>query len=117
VQKESVIQCFQRIALLSLDRLFTAPAERDLVISLIFKSLSLVLESADSVKKASLKETIVETMAHCVSNYRTAQHQGLEFRIVDEYLREEYLADFVAELVDSLHVQYDYPMLGDAVLM
>lgn len=115
-QREQLLSCVQNLVLLDLDRLFTSLAERDLVLNLVFKSTSLMLESPEMIKKQANKDLIIGLFSHIVAHYPTIDHQGLQFRILDQYLLEEYLADFVAELVDSTVVHYEYQLLSDSLL-
>ncbi|KAI8908508.1 non-SMC mitotic condensation complex subunit 1-domain-containing protein [Gorgonomyces haynaldii] len=106
----------QRLTLLDLDRIFTANAERDLVLGMIYKSISLMLENPETLKKANVRDTLSDILCHCVAQYKTSQ-QVLKSRILDEYLREEHLAQFVAEMVDTCVVQYQYSDICDSILV
>ena len=117
------MQAIYNIILLDLDRLFQTHTERDLVINMVIKSVSLMLENPDIMKRSSCKDTVLEIICHCAAHYQSEQDQGfrvdivLKYRIIEEYLREEYLADFVAEILDSCTVTYESSTLSDAVLL
>jgi hypothetical protein len=114
-QRELVLDSVHKLVMLSLDRIFIATAERDLLISMIYKSLSLMLESPSVVKTAAVKDSIIEILCHCASSYATGI-QALKFRVCQEYLGDEHLADFVAGLLDNAVVNYNFNTLSDLVL-
>ena len=106
----------QKLVLLPLDRIFKATSERDVVINLVYKTLGLFIDISELMKVNVIKETVSEILCICASRYNSEQ-AGLKNRILYEYLREEYLADFVAETLDSCIVTYEHVRLVDDILV
>ena len=103
---------------------------------MITKSISLMLEDVDLVKDEGLKHLIQVILCICATRYdRGLGHGkspsrrgheiyaiadlrpiGVQTRITKEYLREEHLSDFVAELLHMLVTQYSDTKLIENVL-
>jgi hypothetical protein len=71
----------------------------------------MMLESPDTIKDDIVKTSIIEILCHCVCRHEKGSRSGILFlltdeaiqiRVLQEYLREEYLADFVAEFMETL---------------
>ncbi|KAJ3056052.1 Condensin complex subunit [Rhizophlyctis rosea] len=78
-----------------------------------------MLEDVDLVKDESLKHLIQVILCLCTTRYdRGLGHgpPGVQTRVTKEYLREEHLSDFVAELLHMLVTQYSDTKLIENVL-
>lgn len=100
------LDTFQKILLLNLDSIFIATSQRDLVINdMIFKSIRLCLENHDTLKVSSVKITISDIFCHCAQKYQSSLK--VMFNHLHDFLREDHLAEFVAEIIDSSIVNYE----------
>ncbi|KAJ3299918.1 Condensin complex subunit, partial [Borealophlyctis nickersoniae] len=115
-QRLLVLKSAEKLLKLDLDRIIIASSERDMVVNMITKSISLILEDVDAVKDDALKKLIMHVLALCATRYDRGLGHGVQTRVSKEYLREDHLADFVAELMDLLATQYTETALIENVL-
>lgn len=88
---------------------------------MIFKSIRLCLDRGDILKNASSKATIMEIFCHCSGQYESS-FTGSIFELIlvlsnylQDFLREENLAEFVAELLDCSAMKYSQKTLLEFV--
>ncbi|KAI8927315.1 hypothetical protein BC831DRAFT_504035 [Entophlyctis helioformis] len=106
-QRERIATRFEMLVALQLDRLILASSERDAVMGLICKSVSLMLEDVDVPKKEHTASAIIETLGTIATKYDSPTKTGGVQSRIHDYLREDHLADFVADLLNSLIVSHD----------
>jgi condensin complex subunit 1 len=100
------LDIYQKILFLNLDVIFIATSQRDLVINdMIFKSIRLCLENHDLLKNSSVKITISDMFCHCALKYESS-FKVLSSHLQD-FLREDHLSEFVAEIIDSSIINYE----------
>ncbi|KAI8917711.1 non-SMC mitotic condensation complex subunit 1-domain-containing protein [Powellomyces hirtus] len=115
-QKVEALRTAIKMVSLDLNRIVVASSDRDTLLSMITKSVSLILEDSEALKVDSLQATAIELLCLCANRFDRAVGHGLQTRIVEQYLREEHLADFVAEFMQLLVVKYDDTRLIENVL-
>ncbi|KAJ3043566.1 Condensin complex subunit [Rhizophlyctis rosea] len=115
-QRSHALTTAKKLLLLDLDRIIIASSERDMLINMITKSISLMLEDIDVVKDEALKQLVLTILCLCSTRYDRGLGHGVQTRVTKEYLREEHLSDFVAELLHMLVTQYNDTRLVENVL-
>ncbi|RKO83089.1 non-SMC mitotic condensation complex subunit 1, partial [Blyttiomyces helicus] len=115
-QKTRALVVVKRLLLLDLNRIVTAAAERDAIINMITKSVSLMLEDPDAVKADDTKQEMIHVLSLCVHKYERGLGHGVQTRVSREYLREENLVDFVVDLMLVLVRDYEDTRLVENVL-
>ncbi|KNC98205.1 condensin subunit YCS4 [Spizellomyces punctatus DAOM BR117] len=115
-QKLHALQNAMKLLDLDLNRIIIALSDRESLINMINKSVSLILEDPEAVKEDAMKSCCIDILALCVTRYDRGMGQGLQTRVVDQYLREEHLADFVADWMHTLVVKYSDTTLIESVL-
>ncbi|KAH6595136.1 hypothetical protein BASA50_006122 [Batrachochytrium salamandrivorans] len=115
-QRDRIVVHLEHLVELPLDRLILATSERDALASMICKSISLMLEDTDILKKDSTCNSIIDTLCIIATKYdNPTQGGGVRSRI-DDYLREEHLADFIANVLNSMIVNHDNTAFVENVL-
>jgi hypothetical protein len=74
------------------------------------------LESPDSVKDEKVKNGIIDIYSLIVVKHEKGTRSTLQARVVQEYLREEHLADFVADFLVNLVKTYENTVIVDSVM-
>nr|KAJ3421587.1 Condensin complex subunit [Polyrhizophydium stewartii] len=101
---------------LQLDRLILASSERDVVMNMVCKSVSLVLENPDVIKRESIKSPLMDILCVVATRYNAPGKPGGVQSRIDDYLREDNLADFVAELLNAMIANQENTAFVEAVL-
>ncbi|KAJ3189764.1 Condensin complex subunit [Gaertneriomyces sp. JEL0708] len=106
------------ISLLQLDlgRIIIASSDISTIINMVTKSAAFLLEDAEIVKDDETKDDITEILCICMKNYEAGAAYGIEARVLGEFLREEHLADFVAEFMYRLATRFEDTRLTENVL-
>ncbi|KAI8901190.1 non-SMC mitotic condensation complex subunit 1-domain-containing protein [Globomyces pollinis-pini] len=113
--RSQLIDVFHKFLLLNLNAIFISNSHLDIIINdMIFKCIRLSLESPESIKNADTKESIMDIFCHCVKNYESTVSVLVDYS--DDFLREEHLAEFMADLIDSSIVNYNQTVLGERIL-
>jgi hypothetical protein len=107
--KRASLALLERLVALDLDRLLLSPSERDALLNMLTKSISLLLEDGEStLRDEACKSSILDIFAHCIHAYeRTGVARSVQSRMLNEYSREEGLAEFVAEICEYTVAHYD----------
>ncbi|KAI8826762.1 non-SMC mitotic condensation complex subunit 1-domain-containing protein [Fimicolochytrium jonesii] len=115
-QKQDAMKAAENLVALDLSRIIIASSDRDTLFGMITKSLSVVLEDPATMKDEDLKSHITNIFCICVTSYDGTVSHGLQTRIVEQYLREEHLSEFIADLMHTLVVKYENTRLVENVL-
>ncbi|KAG5518159.1 hypothetical protein PMAC_003345 [Pneumocystis sp. 'macacae'] len=102
-----------KILNLRLSKLWPITSERDVFVSLFIRSAYLIFENEQLVKIVPVKMRIFKLL--CVA----VKHQGHAFAqtsLIQDLQYYEHLAEPVAEFLQILSEQYDYPQLLDEIL-
>ncbi|KAJ3196388.1 Condensin complex subunit [Irineochytrium annulatum] len=111
-QRTKLFNAFVRCLNLDLTRAFTSTPE---FASMITKSVSYVLEDVESVKVTDLKKAIFEILLICAKKYDSDLAKGVQTRVL-QFLREEHLAETIAEFVHYSSGDGNFPQLCDAII-
>ncbi|KAJ3373530.1 Condensin complex subunit [Kappamyces sp. JEL0680] len=114
-QRLEALEVIQKLVFMKLDVVFLSSSERDLLINdVVFKSIRLCLESADVLKDGQVKTAISNIFCRCASKYESCLKVLTNH--LQDFLREDHLCEFVAEIIDASYVHYDYATLGEIIL-
>ncbi|KAI8587881.1 non-SMC mitotic condensation complex subunit 1-domain-containing protein [Geranomyces variabilis] len=116
MQKVQALNTVAKVIELDLNRIVIASSDRDTLLSMVTKSVSLLLEDPDALKDDLLKTAAAELLCLCANRFDGAVRHGLQTRIVEQYLREEHLSEFVADFMQTLVVKYEDTRLIENVL-
>ncbi|KAJ3090042.1 Condensin complex subunit [Quaeritorhiza haematococci] len=112
-QKQKALDIWQRLLSLDLKRMIISSPERDTLISMITKSIYLIMDEPENMKKDGLKGIIFEILALCVVNYDDIL--GVRTRVMQN-IREDHLAEPMADFLVMLSKVYQNNELVAAVL-
>jgi hypothetical protein len=106
--KRAALALLERVVALDLDRILVSCSERDCLLNMLTKSISLLLEEPDTLKDEACKASILEVFTLIIHSYeRTGLAKSVQSRLLNEYSREEHLTDFVAELCEYSVAHYE----------
>ncbi len=77
----------------------------------------MILESPDSVKDEKIKNGIIDIYSSIVTKHEKGTRSTVQARMVQDYLREEHLAGFVADFLANLAKTYDNTVVVDGIIM
>ncbi|KTW31051.1 condensin subunit YCS4 [Pneumocystis jirovecii RU7] len=103
-----------RILSLKLSKLWPITSERDVFVSLFIRSGYLIFENEQLVKIVSVKMRIFKLL--CVAIKHQGHAFGAQTSLIQGLQYYEHLPEPVAEFLQILSEQYDYPQLLDEIL-
>ncbi|KIW05550.1 uncharacterized protein PV09_03428 [Verruconis gallopava] len=113
-QLQTALDVMSKVLRLKLARIFVTTSERDTFVSLFTRPVYLVLESEARVKSQAIKMHAFRVL--CIA----VKHHGHAFAaqtaIVQNLSYFEHLSEPMAEFLQILSEQYDYPQLAEDVL-
>jgi hypothetical protein len=74
------------------------------------------LESQDSVKDEKVKNGIIDIYSLIVVKHEKGTRSTVQARMVQEYLREEHLSEFVADFLGNLVKTFENVVVIDSIL-
>ncbi|KAG0643467.1 armadillo-type protein [Tuber brumale] len=103
-----------KVLKLKLIRVFVTTSERDTFVSLFTKPVYIVLESEQRVKITNVRMHLFKVLCIAVKHHGHAF--GAQTSIVQNLTYFEHLSEPMAEFLQILSEQYDYPQLVDEIL-
>ncbi|KAJ3406921.1 Condensin complex subunit [Chytriomyces hyalinus] len=100
---------------LDIHRIIISSSERDLYVSMILKSVCLVLEDKDAIKNANTKNAAFAILGLAAKKFDTGPTKSVQMRVI-QLIKEEHLAEPVAEFLKKVSDALEYPELLDGVL-
>lgn len=97
-----------------LNRIFVTTSERDTAIGLFTRPSYLILESEQRVKNQDIRMRVFKVLCLAVKHHGHAF--GAQTSIVQNLSYFEHLAEPMAEFLQILSEQFDYPQLTDEIL-
>ncbi|KAI9354061.1 non-SMC mitotic condensation complex subunit 1-domain-containing protein [Zopfochytrium polystomum] len=113
-QRAKVLAALAEMMKIDLHRIIVSSAERDCIVSMVLKSLALALEEADVVKNGETKAAALQILELCAKKYESAS-KGVQSRI-SQFLREEHLAEPIAEFLVKASESRGPPDMLEAIL-
>ncbi|KAG4304581.1 hypothetical protein PORY_001974 [Pneumocystis oryctolagi] len=103
-----------KILNLRLSKLWPTTSERDIFVSLFIRSVYLIFENEQLVKIVSIKMRIFKLL--CIAVKYHGHAFGAQTSLIQGLQYYEHLPEPVAEFLQVLSEQYDYPQLLDEIL-
>ncbi|KAF2487261.1 chromosome condensation complex Condensin, subunit D2 [Neohortaea acidophila] len=113
-QLQSALDTMTKVMKLKLSRVFVTTSERDTFIGLFTRSAYLILESEARVKNTAIRMHVFKVL--CVAIKHHGHAYGAQTSIIQNLTYFEHLAEPMAEFLNILAEQYDYPQLAEEVM-
>ncbi|KAG0240937.1 Condensin complex subunit [Actinomortierella wolfii] len=113
-EKQKALDLMCRCLDLDLHKIWMATHEKESFISLFFKPAYQLLENKENIKLAGLKRSIYRTISLCVVRHNHAF--GARTTILQNLQYWEHTPEPMAELLQMLIVDFEYPQLADDIL-
>ncbi|KAF8543051.1 condensin complex component cnd1 [Trichophaea hybrida] len=114
VQLKAALEVMCKALKLKLLRVFVTTSERDTFVSLFTRPVYLILENEQRVKNETIKMHVFKVLCIAVKHHGHAF--GAQTSIVQNLTYFEHLSEPMAEFLQILSEQYDYPQLVDEIL-
>lgn len=113
-QLQTALDTMTKVMKLKLSKLFITTSERDTFVGLFTRPVYLILESEQRVKSTSIRMHAFKVL--CVAIKHHGHAYGAQTSIVQNLTYFEHLAEPMAEFLNILSEQYDYPQLAEDVI-
>lgn len=110
----AALETMCKVLKLKLLRVFVTTSERDTFVSLFTRPVYVVLESETRVKNTSIRMYLFKVL--CIAIKHHGHAFGAQTSIVQNLTYFEHLSEPMAEFLQILSEQYDYPQLVDEIL-
>lgn len=110
----AALETMCKVLKLKLLRVFVTTSERDTFVSLFTRPVYVVLESEARVKNTSIRMHLFKVL--CIAIKHHGHAFGAQTSIVQNLTYFEHLSEPMAEFLQILSEQYDYPQLVDEIL-
>ncbi|KEQ79835.1 hypothetical protein M438DRAFT_305403 [Aureobasidium pullulans EXF-150] len=114
MQIQSALNTMAKVLKLKLARIFVTTSERDTFIGLFTRPVYLMMENEARVKYTAIKMHAFKVL--CIAIKHHGHASGAQTNIIQSLLYFEHLSEPMAELLNILAEQYDYPQLSEEVL-
>ncbi|KAJ3027417.1 UNVERIFIED_CONTAM: Condensin complex subunit [Siphonaria sp. JEL0065] len=114
-QKCLLLETLGSLLKLEIQRIIISTSERDTFIGMITKSVSFILEDAESVKNARMKNAAFVILGLAAKKFDNALSKSVQIRIM-QLIREDHLAEPVADFLQKMANGLDFPELTDGIL-
>ncbi|OCK76560.1 hypothetical protein K432DRAFT_335499 [Lepidopterella palustris CBS 459.81] len=113
-QLQTALDVMSKVLKLKLAKIFLTTSERDTFISLFTRPVYLVLESEARVKNTAIRMHAFKVLCIAVKHHGHAF--GAQTSIIQNLSYFEHLSEPMAEFLQILAEQYDYPQLTEEIL-
>lgn len=113
-QLQNALDTMSKVMKLKLAKIFVTTSERDTFIGLFTRPVYLVLESGQRVKSKPILMHAFKVL--CVAIKHHGHAYGAQTSIIQNLTYFEHLAEPMAEFLNILADQYDYPQLAEEVM-
>lgn len=113
-QLQTALDTMAKVMKLKLAKVFVTTSERDTFISLFTRPVYLILESEQRVKSTAIRMHAFKVLCIAVKHHGHAY--GAQTSIIQNLTYFEHLAEPMAEFLNILAEQYDYPQLAEEVM-
>lgn len=113
-QLQTALDAMAKVMKLKLSKIFVTTSERDTFIGLFTRPTYLILESETRVKSAAMRMHAFRVL--CVAIKHHGHAYGAQTSIIQNLTYFEHLAEPMAEFLQILAEQYDYPQLAEEVM-
>ncbi|KAL9031215.1 MAG: hypothetical protein Q9196_000751 [Gyalolechia fulgens] len=113
-QLQNALETMCKVLRLKLAKIFMTTSERDTWVGLFTRSVYLILESEQRIKNTALRMHAFKVLCIAVKHHGHAF--GAQTSIIQNLSYFEHLAEPMAEFLQILAEQYDYPQLAEEIL-
>ncbi|TKA78864.1 hypothetical protein B0A55_03813 [Friedmanniomyces simplex] len=113
-QLQTALDTMTKVMKLKLATIFVTTSERDTFIGLFTRPVYLILESEQRVKSTAIRMHAFKVL--CVAIKHHGHAYGAQTSIIQNLTYFEHLAEPMAEFLNILAEQYDYPQLAEEVM-
>ncbi|KAF2101886.1 hypothetical protein NA57DRAFT_64548 [Rhizodiscina lignyota] len=113
-QLQTALDVMSKVLKLKVSRIFVTTSERDTFISLFTRPVYLILESEARVKNTTIRMHCFRVLCIAVKHHGHAF--GAQTSIIQNLSYFEHLSEPMAEFLQILSEQYDYPQLAEEIL-
>ncbi|KAI6951743.1 hypothetical protein KC321_g17957 [Hortaea werneckii] len=113
-QLQTALDSMTKVMKLKLAKVFVTTSERDTFISLFTRPVYQILESEQRVKSTAIRMHAFKVLCIAVKHHGHAY--GAQNSIIQNLTYYEHLAEPMAEFLNILAEQYDYPQLAEEVM-
>jgi condensin complex subunit 1 len=113
-QLQTALDTMTKVMKLKLAKIFVTTSERDTFIGLFTRPVYLILESEQRVKSTAIRMHAFKVL--CVAIKHHGHAYGAQTSIIQNLTYFEHLAEPMAEFLNILAEQYDYPQLAEEVM-
>ena len=113
-QLQTALDTMTKVMKLKLAKIFHTTSERDTFISLFTRPVYLILESEQRVKSTAIRMHAFKVL--CVAIKHHGHAHGAQTSVIQNLTYFEHLAEPMAEFLNILAEQYDYPQLAEEVM-
>ena len=113
-QLQTALDTMTKVMKLKLSRIFVTTSERDTFIGLFTRPTYMILESEVRVKSTAIRMHAFKVL--CVAIKHHGHAYGAQTSIIQNLTYFEHLAEPMAEFLNILAVEYDYPQLAEEVM-
>lgn len=113
-QLQTALDAMTKVMKLKLAKIFVTTSERDTFIGLFTRPVYQILESEQRVKSTAIRMHAFKVL--CVAIKHHGHAYGAQTSIIQNLTYFEHLAEPMAEFLNILAEQYDYPQLAEEVM-
>ena len=113
-QLQTALDTMTKVMKLKLSRIFVTTSERDTFIGIFTRPTYMILESEVRVKSTAIRMHAFKVL--CVAIKHHGHAYGAQTSIIQNLTYFEHLAEPMAEFLNILAVEYDYPQLAEEVM-
>ncbi|KAJ3344814.1 Condensin complex subunit [Entophlyctis luteolus] len=114
-QKRQLLDVLASALKADIHKFILSGPERDTFVGMITKSVSLILEDPDSAKTATVRNASFAILGIAAKKYDSGPSKSVQMRIM-QLIREENIAEHVADFLKKLNDELDFPELTDGIL-
>lgn len=113
-QLQTALDTMTKVMKLKLSRIFVTTSERDTFIGMFTRPTYMILESEVRVKSTAIRMHAFKVL--CVAIKHHGHAYGAQTSIIQNLTYFEHLAEPMAEFLNILAAEYDYPQLAEEVM-
>lgn len=113
-QLQTALDTMTKVMKLKLSKIFVTTSERDTFIGMLTRPTYMILESEQRVKSTAIRMHAFKVL--CVAIKHHGHAFGAQTAIIQNLTYYEHLAEPMAEFLNILAEQYDYPQLAEEVM-
>ncbi|KAK4613714.1 Condensin complex subunit 1 [Fulvia fulva] len=113
-QLQTALDTMAKVMKLKLSKIFVTTSELDTFIGLFTRPTYLILESETRVKSTAIRMHAFKVL--CVAIKHHGHAYGAQTNIIQNLTYFEHLSEPMAEFLNILYEQYDYPQLAEEVM-